>query len=589
MFVRGFNSRQVPLFIDGIPVYVPYDGNIDLARFTSFDIAEVSVTKGFTSVLYGANSLGGSINVVSRRPQASFEGEAGGGVSFDADGDRMSHRFYFNAGTNQDLWYAQIGGSLLERDHFLLPDGFAPTPTEDGARRENAAADDRKISIKLGLTPNATDELAIAYYNQQGEKETPPYAGTVPGERARFWRWPEYDKESLYLIGRKSFGEDWYVRLRAYYDKFDNTLRSFDDDAYTTQLRPFAFNSVYDDYSWGTSVELGTSLFTRHDLRAAFHYKEDVHRETDDDDAPEERFEDRTMSLGVEDRVTFGDAFTFIAGMSYDSLKGRQADNRVGDTITQFDLASESAFNIQGGVLYDLSEGSTARISVARRTRFPTIKDRYSFRFGFAVPNADLAPESAVNFELGIDSVRDIASLGARVTWGAALFYSEITDAIENVTVDSPLCSPSPCSQLQNIGEQTNRGFEALVTVDFGARWEWHVNYTYLDRKNDALADLPPLDIPEHSMFGYLKFSPNEAIDLVVNGEYGSERFAIARTGGVREAEGFYRADIKGIWRPTPRTQLEAGVRNVSDRLYAYEEGFPEPGRNYFLTARFTY
>ena len=24
--VRGFDSRQVPLFIDGIPVYVPYDG-----------------------------------------------------------------------------------------------------------------------------------------------------------------------------------------------------------------------------------------------------------------------------------------------------------------------------------------------------------------------------------------------------------------------------------------------------------------------------------------------------------------------------------------------------------------------------------
>ena len=30
IYVRGFNSRQVPLFIDGVPVYVPYDGNVDL-------------------------------------------------------------------------------------------------------------------------------------------------------------------------------------------------------------------------------------------------------------------------------------------------------------------------------------------------------------------------------------------------------------------------------------------------------------------------------------------------------------------------------------------------------------------------------
>src|SRR5690606_18258895 len=69
LFVRGFNSRQVPLFIDGIPVYVPYDGNVDLGRFTTFDVAEISVTKAFTSMLYGANTLGGSINLVSRRSE----------------------------------------------------------------------------------------------------------------------------------------------------------------------------------------------------------------------------------------------------------------------------------------------------------------------------------------------------------------------------------------------------------------------------------------------------------------------------------------------------------------------------------------
>ena len=32
VYVRGFDLRQVPLLIDGIPVYVPYDGYVDLAR-----------------------------------------------------------------------------------------------------------------------------------------------------------------------------------------------------------------------------------------------------------------------------------------------------------------------------------------------------------------------------------------------------------------------------------------------------------------------------------------------------------------------------------------------------------------------------
>ena len=33
LLVRGFNARRVPVFMDGIPVYVPYDGEMDLGRF----------------------------------------------------------------------------------------------------------------------------------------------------------------------------------------------------------------------------------------------------------------------------------------------------------------------------------------------------------------------------------------------------------------------------------------------------------------------------------------------------------------------------------------------------------------------------
>ena len=73
VYVRGFDMRQVPLFIDGIPIYTPYDGYADLGRFTTFDVAEVRVSKGFASVLYGPNALGGAINIVSRRPDGPVD------------------------------------------------------------------------------------------------------------------------------------------------------------------------------------------------------------------------------------------------------------------------------------------------------------------------------------------------------------------------------------------------------------------------------------------------------------------------------------------------------------------------------------
>jgi hypothetical protein len=75
--VRGFTTRgQVPFYIDGIPVSVPYDGYVDFNRFLTSDIAELQVTKGFSSPLLGPNSLGGTINVVTKEPIKKFEGEA---------------------------------------------------------------------------------------------------------------------------------------------------------------------------------------------------------------------------------------------------------------------------------------------------------------------------------------------------------------------------------------------------------------------------------------------------------------------------------------------------------------------------------
>lgn len=55
--IRGFDLRQVPVYMDGIPVYVQYDGYVHLARFTTFDLSAVDISKGFSSVLYGPNSL----------------------------------------------------------------------------------------------------------------------------------------------------------------------------------------------------------------------------------------------------------------------------------------------------------------------------------------------------------------------------------------------------------------------------------------------------------------------------------------------------------------------------------------------------
>jgi outer membrane cobalamin receptor len=141
VYVRGFDNRQVPVFVDGIPVYTPYDGYADLERFTTFDMAELQVSKGFTSVIYGANTLGGAINVVSRRPATRLEGTAG---FFAGTGESASG--YVNLGTRAASWYLQGGASYLTADQVRMSADFAPAKYEDGGARENSYRHDGKFN-----------------------------------------------------------------------------------------------------------------------------------------------------------------------------------------------------------------------------------------------------------------------------------------------------------------------------------------------------------------------------------------------------------------------------------------------------------
>ena len=99
LLVRGFNARRVPVFMDGIPVYVPYDGEMDLGRFTTFDLSRIDISKGASSVLYGANTMGGAVNLISKKPTQPFEGSIGYGFSHGKSGGTATNKTDFDLGT----------------------------------------------------------------------------------------------------------------------------------------------------------------------------------------------------------------------------------------------------------------------------------------------------------------------------------------------------------------------------------------------------------------------------------------------------------------------------------------------------------
>lgn len=574
VWVRGFNLRQVPVFLDGIPVYVPYDGYVDFGRFSTYDLSRIEVSKGFSSALYGANTLGGAINLISRRPGKAFEGEIGGSLSFSSRGEFNGQQVYTNLGTNQGMWYLQAGASYVNQDFYRLPDSFSPTIAENGGRRENSSYSDGKINLKFGLTPNATDEYAINYINQQGVKDAPPYAGNVPAnESPAYWRWPAWDKESLYFLSSTRFGEHT-LKLRVYHDTFKNSLASYDNANYDTMSKSSSYRSYYDDYTNGFSIQGDLRLSADNQLRTAYNIKSDIHRENNQGE-PVRRFEDLTQTLAFEDTHAITEKLSLVGGISFEERKslGAQDYNSTTKKVSDFARADNSATNGQLGLNYRLNNSDALYASVAQKTRFPTIKDRYSYRMGKAVPNPDLKMEEAIHYEIGYNG-----RLGERWMVKAALFHSDITNLIQNSTLNRN-CGPAKCIQAQNIGKARSEGVELAIAGSV-ANWDFNANYTYMDREN-LFNDDRMTDTPRHKLFANAVWNVAQDWSVTGTAEGSSQRYS--SSDGKQVAGGFAVAHLKVGYRLAGGTLIEFRVRNLFDKLYSYVEGYPEVGRSYVL------
>lgn len=270
IFVRGFDRFRVPLSIDGVRIYLPADNRLDFARFLTPDLAEVQVAKGYVSVLDGPGGIGGAINLVSRKPTKAVELEGRSEIDFSGTGTGFNGwNSYAYAGTRQQKYYAQISGTFADQDTFNLSDDYHPTDIQGSGGRDHASFQDWRLNVKAGYTPNATDEYSINYTKQVGEKEAPLHVDGQVVQGPRYWDWPDWNLETISWLSKTQIGSASYIKTNAYYNTFYNVLSSYDDDTYTKQNKGSSFDSTYDDYAYGGSLEMGTNLIPMNTLKGS--------------------------------------------------------------------------------------------------------------------------------------------------------------------------------------------------------------------------------------------------------------------------------------------------------------------------------
>jgi iron complex outermembrane receptor protein len=610
VYVRGFDRFQTTLSIDGVRVFLPADNRIDFARFLTADLAEVQVAKGYVSVLDGPGGLGGAINLVTLKPSADFEAEAQAslflGRGLDKDGYLVSARVGGRAGG----FYWQASGADTRRDHFTLSHRFAPTPLEDGGAREHSNSDDWRINLKAGWQPNDTDEYSLNYTRSEGQKNA-PYSATDAAS-SRFWSWPYWNTDSLAFLSRTRLADGLTLRARLYRNSFDNLLSAFDSAAQDTQSIPRAFDSYYKDHAIGGNVELDWAPTPTSRLKGVFYARRDVHHERQEGftrtpasgspsvfapySEPRQTDDEDTYSIAAEYSTALSGRLDLVVGAAYDWTDLREANDvnvqvtgaTIADSVITFlpvtyPLKNNHALNGQAALTWKADDDTRLHVSVSDRARFPTIFERFSSRFGSAIPNPDVREERAVNYEVGGET-----RLAGGVTLSGAVFYSDLKDALIQIPVVVP--GFGTVNQTKNAADGHYYGFEASIAQTVSPTFEWGGNVTYMRRKLTDPTDpaFRPQGVPDWKAFAYADWRPLPRLTVRPNVEYADQRWTVTTSAPVAfyRTGGYLLVNLAADYDLNDQVRLTVAVQNLGDQDYQLTDGFPEAGRSYYASIR---
>ncbi len=219
-FIRGVNFAQ---FIDGLQNIV---APIRKPRIEPYTLERIEVLRGPSSMLYGQSTVGGLINMVSKRPQA----QAGGNVELQyGTNDRKQVAVDVTgpvAGNSEWLYRLVALGRDSETDIDYNDDNrivVAPSITWQPSEKTH-------LTILTRYQEDKSAGSAVAFWPALGTAKDFPGYGKIP--RNRFIGEPGADhlETKEYSVGwefEHAFNDTFTVRQNARYNKTDMSLLSY--------------------------------------------------------------------------------------------------------------------------------------------------------------------------------------------------------------------------------------------------------------------------------------------------------------------------------------------------------------------------
>lgn len=374
VFIRGANAAHTLVLIDGLRIGSATSGDAALSRLPLEQIERIEILRGPASSLYGADAIGGVIQIFTRRGAATPGFSASAGI-----GSQGTHAAAAGlaGGSETFSWNFQFGADATKGFSAVRnPANWAYSPDRDGFRN-------RHFGANLAWRPADGHEAGInlLYDNGISGYDSAPKTSTFKNDQ---------DLSSVSLYSRNRLATGWTSTLRLGRSTDDATNRV---DGQATDL----FRTDQDQLVWQHDLKLpvGQALVAAEYLHQAV---------------------SGTTAYPVAERTIR----SLLAGW------GGRIDRHLLQFNLRHDDNSQFGGRSTGYVGYGYRFAPAWRVGIGYGTAFraPSFNQLYFPDTGYGGGNAALKPERAKNAEVSLhwDSGLHHA--------GLVLFHNKVSDLI---------------------------------------------------------------------------------------------------------------------------------------------------------------
>jgi len=346
IFLRGANRGQTLVLVDGVRLSSSSAGATSLEAIPLDQVDRIEILRGPSSSLYGADAIGGVIQVFTRRGTSALTGNAsaGGGTygTWDVKGGV--------SGTSGPLTFAAQGAAKASNGFNAVvdPSSFLYNGDKDGYSNQS-------VSANLGYTFAPGQEITGQFFRSHLNSQ---FDGSATFDDRTIT-----DAETWQVAMRNVLTPFWVSRLSA--------GAGIDDSKTESAFEDFPFKTIQRQYTWQNDLTLPLGLLT-----AGFERREE-HLKT-------------TASFAITERDTNSIFGIYQLRIDEHALQGnlrRDDSNQYGGKTT-------------GSIAYGYRLSPALRVTAGYATGFkaPSFNDLYYPGFS----NPDVKPETSKNFEGGI-------------------------------------------------------------------------------------------------------------------------------------------------------------------------------------------